>query len=325
MRRRAAVTGLLGCLPAVARPSLAQAQSAPVLRLVVPYPAGGATDVQARMLAEPVGRLLGQTIVIDNRTGGAGVPGSDLVARAAPDGITLCYGTSQSHATVLGTLPNLPYRLPDDFKGIVLTARTPNIVAVHPSVPVRDTAGLVAYFRANPESSYGAASAGSSAHLAGVLMNQALGLRLDAATYRGGGGLLADLTAGHVKVGIADSIALLQPSRDGRVRAIAVTSAERLPAAPDLPTLAESGMTEMVGFDASAWQAVFAPAATPMPIVERLNRAFNAAITEPAVSERLRGLGAIIGPNTPAEFEAFWKSEITKWNDLIRSARIRFE
>lgn len=289
---------------------------------IVPYPPGGATDTQSRLLADRLSKALGQRIVVENKAGGAGAIGSQAVARAAPDGYTLVYGTSQSHSTNAVLVKGLGYDPVKDFKAVILVAKTPNVIAVHPSVPARNLDELLNLLRARPGTPYAVSGAGSSAHFAGALLSVSANVKTTVVPYKGGGQAVADMIGGVTSLGIADIMAVLPYSKSGQLRAIAVTSASRSLAAPDVPTVAESGVK---GYEAVAWQGLFAPAGTPDAIVRRLNAEVARILQQPDVRERLVGQGAELAAGSPEDFEAFVREDIRKWRDIAARANVSLD
>ncbi|MDO8276564.1 MAG: tripartite tricarboxylate transporter substrate binding protein [Burkholderiaceae bacterium] len=289
---------------------------------IVPYPPGGATDTQSRLLADRLSKALGQRVVVENKAGGAGAIGSQAVARAAPDGYTLVYGTSQSHSTNAVLVKSLGYDPVKDFKPVILVAKTPNVIAVHPSVPARNLDELLNLLKARPGTPYAVSGAGSSAHFAGALLAVSANVKTTVVPYKGGGQAVADMIGGVTSLGIADIMAVLPYSKSGQLRAIAVTSASRSPAAPDVPTVAESGVK---GYEAVAWQGLFAPAGTPDAIVRRLNAEVARILQQADVRERLVGQGAELAAGSPEDFEAFVREDIRKWRDIAARANVSLD
>ncbi len=320
--RRATLAGLAAL--AASRPALAQPgyPNRP-LRLIVPYAAGGQADVTARILGEGLGRVLGQSVVVENRTGAGGIIGTDAGAKAEPDGYTLTVGTIATHAIVPVLQPNVPYNHIRDFAPISLLIRQPLVLAVTPSLPVKNLAEFMAYAKAGRGPlSFGSSGVGTSLHLAGELFK----LRTEAKTmehvpYRGSGPMMNDLMGGQIQMTFDAPLTTLPFAQDGRVRAIAVTGPVRIAAAPELPTVAEV----LPGFDVQSWTAFFAPARTPQPVVDRLNAAVREVWAVPEVQKRLRDLGAEPAAGPAADLASFVASETEKWGAVVRDARIQPE
>lgn len=319
---------LLVVLVAAAVSGAALAQALPrdyparTVRIVNPFPPGGATDIQARILAEKLAPRLGQQVVVDNRPGANGVIGMELVARAPADGYTLVLTTSGNWA-VHPHLYRLPYNTENDFVHIILVGTTPGVLVVHPSLPVRTVKELIALARRNPgELLYGSSGVGGFAHISAELFASMTGIRMTHVPYKGSVQSLMDLIAGHIQLSFNITAPSIPHIRAGRVRALAVTSAKRVPALPELPTIAEAGVP---GYENSTWSGIGAPVGTPPPIIERLNREFAAVLQMPDVQERFAAGGSIALGGTPAQFRDYLKSELGKYGRLIREAGIKVE
>jgi tripartite-type tricarboxylate transporter receptor subunit TctC len=318
MRRRtlAAAAALL----AAAKPAAAQAYPSRPIRMLVGFPPGGSTDIFARTVGEPLAGALGQPVVVENRGGAGGNIASDLVAKAAPDGHTLLMAIS-AHVTNRTLYPNLPYDPVRDFTPISLVCRVPFAVLVHPSFPARSVADLLRLARQRPgEIAYATAGTGSTQHLAGELLNRMAGIQFNHVGYRGGAPALTDLVAGTVPVALLTTTQVLPQLREGRVRALAVTSPGRSPMFPDLPTLAESGVP---GYEADVWYGVLAPAGVPAPIVGRLHAEIARILALPATRGRFAAQDAVILSGSPQELAALMAAEDAKWARIIRDAGIR--
>ena len=308
---------------AVAAQAAGQAFPGKPIRLVVPFPPGGAVDFYARVVQQPLSEALGQTVVIDNRAGASGMVGAELVAKSAPDGYTLLIGNIASLAINVGIYPKMPYDPLKDFTPIVRTVDVNYVLVVHPSVPARTVAELVAYAKANPgRLSYGSAGSGSLPHLSTELFKAQTGIDMVHVPYKGGGPMVTDLLGGSVQVVIGDQANLMPHVATGRLRALAVATPKRSPNAPELPTIAESGVA---GFDATAWQGVVGPAGMPADVVTRLNEAFNKVMAMPAVRDKLVGGGLEPVGGTPAEFGRFIASEIAKWTKTAKDVGAKAE
>jgi tripartite-type tricarboxylate transporter receptor subunit TctC len=313
-----------GAVAGAARPAAAQSNwpTRPIT-LVVTYAPGGSADVLARLIAPIMAQELGQPVVVENRAGAGGNVGSELVARAAPDGYTIQIGAASTHAInkeLFGA--RLPFDPQRSFTPITLLSRQPNLVLVNNSVPARSVAEFVAWGKAQPSVSYGTAGVGSTNHLTGALIGDVFGIRMELVPYRSGGQALTDLIAGNVPVVIDNIVTAAPLAVDGRARAIAVTSADRSPLLPQVPTFAESGAP---GFDLVSWQALFGPAGLPGPIVMRLNRAARAALADPTVRQRLIDGGSTPAPSSPEELGAYMAEEIPKWARLVRISGAKVE
>ena len=293
------------------------------IRLIVPFPPGGAVDFYARVVQPPLSELLGQPIVIENKSGASGMVGAELVAKSAPDGYTLLIGNIASLAINVGIYPKMPYDPMKDLTPIVRTVDVNYVLVVHPSVPVKSVPELIAYAKANPgKLAYGSAGSGSLPHLGTELFKAQTGTDMIHVPYKGGGPMVTDLLGGSVQVVIGDQANLMPHVQAGKLRALAVATPKRSPNAPDLPTIAESGV---VGFDATAWQGVVGPAGMPPDVVKRLNDAFNKVMAMPAVREKLLGGGLEPVGGTPEQFAGFIGSEITKWTKIAKDVGAKAE
>ena len=309
-------------------PALALAQSAAKpLRLVVPFPAGGATDLLARSLAQRLGAGLGATVVVDNRAGAGGSLGSAEVAKAAADGNTLLLATSSTHAIGPHLSANLPYKAlgPDmDFTPIAHVANAPNVVLVPLSLPVANIRELVAYAKARPgQLNYASSGNGTIVHLTSEAFKAQAGLFITHIPYRGTALAIPDLVSGKTHL-LFDSVVSGMPHvKDGKLKALAVTSATRSALAPDLPTVAESGLP---GFVSTTWFGIYAPKGLAADLVARLNAEINAALRSTDVQERFARLGAEVAPpNTPAQFAALVAADSERWARIIKDRRITTE
>jgi len=301
----------------------AQAWPTKPIRLVVPFPPGGAVDFYARVVQQPLSEVLGQTVVIDNKAGASGMVGAEAVAKAPPDGYTLLLGNIASLAINVGIYPKMPYDPLKDFTPIVRTVDVNYVLVVHPSVPVKSVPELIAYAKANPgKLSYGSAGSGSLPHLGTELFKAQTGTDLVHVPYKGGGPMVTDLLGGSVQVVIGDQANLMPHVQSGKLRALAVATPKRSPNAPDLPTIAETGLA---GYDATAWQGLVGPAGMPPDVVRRLNEAFNKVMVMPAVREKLVGGGLDPVGGTPEQFGRFIGSEIAKWTKIAKDVGAKAE
>lgn len=322
-RRLAALAAALGGTLAVSPPALA-AKPYPErpVTLVVGYAAGGATDIVARLMAKSLSETLGQTFVVENKTGANSNIGAEIVSRAAPDGYTLYMGSIAN--TINRTLySQLNYDFIKDFKPVGLVATIPNILVVNPKVPVKTVQEYIAYAKQHPGKLTCASSgSGSSIHLSCELFKMETGTDILHVPYRGSGPAVADLLGGQVDSMFDNLPSSLPHVQAGKLRAIGVTSPQRLPSTPDVPTLAESGLP---GFDVESWFGLVAPAGTPAPVIARLNEALNQALASPALKESYQqsGFYAPATPNTPETFAKKIDSEISKWGAVVKRADIK--
>jgi tripartite-type tricarboxylate transporter receptor subunit TctC len=321
-RRRLLKSGALG-IAALAAPALhAQAWPSQPIRMVIPFPPGGPTDLVSRVLAEALSTQLGQSVIADNKPGANANIGAQIVARAPADGYTLMYNTS-SLALSRVLYSKLSYDALTDFAPVVLTAVVPLVLVVHPSLPVNNVAEFIAYLKKNAgKLSYGSASNGNVTHLAAFQFLHVNNLEATHVPYKGSAPALVDLVGGQVQF-MTDTINSALPYiRDGRLRALAVTSAKGSSVLPDVPTLQEAGMA---GFEAGAWQGVVVPAETPKPIVERLNAELNKALKDPEVLKKLAAQGAEPLGSTPEEYGAYLRSEIKRWGELAEATGVKLD
>ncbi len=309
---------LLACLTLAVSP-LAPAQTYPTkpVRLIVPFPPGGAVDIYARTVQAALSDNLGQPIVIENRAGASGMIGAEAVAKSAPDGYTLLVGNVATLAMNVGVYAKMPYDPLKDFTPIMQTVMVNYVLVVNPAVPAHTVAELVAYAKANPgKLSYGSSGSGSAQHLATELFKAQTGTDITHVPYKGTGLLVGDLIAGHVQVAFADQASMMPQVKAGKLRALAVGGARRSPEYPDIPTVAEAG--GLPGYEAVAWQGIAGPAGLPPAVVKRLNDAFVKVQAAPGMRERLAGVGLTAVGGTPNEFGRYIKGEITKWTKVAK-------
>jgi tripartite-type tricarboxylate transporter receptor subunit TctC len=316
------VASLLVFVVGFAAPAAAQEYPNRPIRLIVPYPPGGGTDVVARVLTEPLGIALGQPIIVDNRGGAAGNVGTDIAAKAPADGYNILF-TLSSHTINPKLYGKLPFDVEKDFAGISMAAAIPQILAVNPSVPVHNVQELIALAKANPgKLNYASVGTGSPGHIAGELFKLKTEVDIVHVPYKGGAPAVIDTVGGQVQMLFVSLPAALQQVKAGKLRAIAVTSAKRSVAAPDIPTVAESGVPDFV---VDSWYGALAPAKTPPAVIAKLNAAFVKVLDNPQVKERLLAQGAEAASSTPAEFDKQIKDELQKWEFVIREANIKPE
>lgn len=313
---------LLGAwlLLGVSAASLAQGYPAKPVRLVVPFPAGGSTDVLARVISMKAAEILGQQIIIDNRPGAGGTIGSDQVAKAAPDGYTLLIATGSTHSIGPIVNPRIPYDVERDFVPIGLVANTASVLVVPASLPVKNLAEFIALAKAKPgQLNFGSSGNGTNSHLSGELLKAQAGVFITHIPYRGTGLVLTDMLSGQIHM-LVDNFVTAQPHiRDGKLRVLGVTSLQRLPFLPDVPTLDEQGLK---GFDVTNWFGLYGPRGTPAEVVSKVNAAYNQALQDPEVLKRLHNLGATPMSGTPEYMGKVVAAETAKWRKLIRDRRI---
>ena len=324
LSRRRLLSSALAAAAGSTAPWRASAQAAypsRVIKLIVPWPPGGITDVAGRILAQRMGAELGQTIVVENRAGASGTIGHNVVAQSEPDGYTLLLATNSTYAMAPYLLGKLPYDSDKAFTGVGLVASSPQVLCVHPSVPVTDVKSFLDYVRARqPDGvSFESSGPGGSSHMAMELLMAMAKVSMLHVPYRGGGPALQALVAGEVNAGFSDSVVALPMAEGGKIRTLGVSTTERIAAAPDLPTIAEAGVP---GFQSSTDVALLVPAATPPAIIKTLSTALIAALKSPEAREPLSKQGVIIAAGTPEDFPAYYAKESAKWGEIIKSRGI---
>ena len=309
---------------AQAVPVLAQAYPTRAIRMVVGFPPGGFTDILARQIGDRLAPAMGQQIVIDNRSGQAGIIGADIVAKAKPDGYTLLMGHNNSNAVAPSLYPKLPYDVRKDFAPIAQTGSVATVLVVHPSVPARTVKEFIAVAgRTKGQLRVASSGVGSTQHLAIERFKLATGTQLIHVPYKGSGQAVIDLIGGHVDANF-DGVGVVLPYiRSGKLRALGVGTLQRVPQLPELPTMIEQGLAE---FESGSWFGVFAPAGTPREVIERWSTALRGLLAQTDFADRIVTLGGQLAkPNTPEEFVVFIDREIERWGKIIRAANVRLE
>jgi len=309
----------------VAAVGAAQAQGYPnkPVRLIVPYPAGGTTDIIARVAAQQLSERLKQPFVVENKAGANGAIGSVEVARAPADGYTLLMGTASTHGINSAVYKSLPYDAVKDFAPVTIVASTPNIIAVHPSVPAKNLQELLALAKAQPgKLNYGSTSLGGSPHMSAELLKMMAGVDMVHVPYKGAAPMLTDLMGGQVQVGFDNLPSTINFVRSGRVRAIAVTTPQRWPGAPDIPTVAESGLP---GYEVSGWFGLLAPAGTPPAVLATIQQALAEAVKQPDINKQMLELGAQPVANTPDAFAKLVQADVAKWRDVVKTTGVKLD
>ena len=310
-----AVLGAVGALWAHA-----QQYPAKPVRLIVPFVAGGSADVLGRVLAQRLTREYGQQVVVENRPGSGGHVGAEAAARATPDGYTIVFGTIGIHAAY-AIYSKLNYDPARDLQPVALYADVPNILIVHPSVPVKNVKEFIALAKSNPgRLNFGTAGSGSSTHMAGEWFKLYTGVNLTHVPYKGSAQAMQDLLGGQIELMFENLPTAIAQVRAGKVRALGMTSRERSPSMPEVPTLAETGVP---GFEATAWFTIAAPAKVPAEIIRKLNTDMNAFLKAPEMQQRWTDMGAVPLGGSPADAEKFFVVEREKWNKVIKAAGIR--
>jgi len=310
--------GLLAATAAGAQTNPAASYPSRAITMVVPFPAGGTTDILGRFVGQALSAAWSQPVVIENRGGAGGNIGAGAVAKAAPDGYTLLVGTVGTNAINASLYAKMPYDTLKDFVAVTQIAAVPNMLVVTPSLPVNSVAELIAYAKANPGKLNMASSGnGTSIHLSGELFKVMTGVDMVHVPYKGSAPALNDLISGQVQLMFDNMPSALPQVKGGTLKALAVTSATRSPAMPDLPTVAEAGVP---GFEASSWFGIFAPAGTPKEIVDKLQAEIARILKTPEMAERLAQQGAAPVGNTSAEFTAYTQAEFKKWADVVKAS-----
>ncbi len=293
------------------------------VRVIVGFSPGGFVDFTARLVSTPLGAALGQQFVVENRAGAGGIVGTEIAARAAPDGHTLTVGAVGTHGVNQSLYPKLPYSVLRDFQPVARLADAPSILAVHPSLPAKNVKELVALARASPgQINYASAGSGTSTHLAAVLFEHLGRVKMVHVPFKGGGPAIVALLAGEVPVTFGTAASVSPHTRTGRLRGLAVTSSKRSALLPDLPTIAEGGLT---GYEMLNWLGLFAPAGTPRPIVDRLNVETLRILRLPEIVQRFHAQGVEPSPLATDAFGAFVKSEVERWAKVVAATGMRAE
>jgi tripartite-type tricarboxylate transporter receptor subunit TctC len=321
MPRRAFVAWLAcAAVLGVCAPALAQEYPARPIKFIVPYPPAGGTDIVLRTFSDQLSQALGQPIVIENRGGAAGNVGTEIAARATPDGYTVLF-TLSSHTINPKLYSKLPFDVEKDFAAVGLAASVPQILVANPGVPFNTVQELIAYAKANPgKLNFASVGTGSPAHIAGELLKLKAGVDMVHVPYKGGGPAVADTLGGQVQLAFVSLPAAWQHVKAGRLKALAVTSDKRTAAAPDVPTLVESGLPDCI---VNSWYGAFVPARTPPAAIAKLNAAMNGVLQKPEVKERLLLQGAEAATSTPQELDSLVREELAKWDYVIRAANIK--
>ena len=325
MQRRSALFLCTAAALLAGAPAIAQTPAYPAkpVRIVVPYPPGGTTDLLARLVAAKLGEKLGHNFTVDNRAGASGAIGSQLVAKSPPDGYTLVMATISSHGINSALNKALPYDPVADFAPITVVASTPNVITVNPDMAAKTLPELLAMARTKPGAlSFGSTSTGGSPHMSVELLKMMAGVNMVHIPYKGGGPMLTDLIGNQIPVGVDNLPSSMAHIRSGKIRALAVTTARRWPGAPEIPTVAEAGVT---GYEASAWFGLLAPAGTPKPIVDLLHRTVAEIVRRPEVAQQMLDMGAEPVANTPEAFGRQIAGEIDKWKKVAAATGVKVD
>ena len=288
------------------------------IKIVVPFPAGGTTDILARAVAADLQKSFGQAVVVENKAGAGGNIGSDSVAKSAPDGYTLLMGTVGTHAINVSLYPKMPYDAVKDFAPVSLVAGVPNVLVAAPSFPANSVKDLIDAAKKAPDKlTFASSGNGTSIHLSGELFKQLAGVQMTHVPYKGSSAALPDVLSGQVNVMFDNAPSVMPHIKGGKLKAIAVTSSKRSPALPGVPTVAEAGFPS---YEASSWFGVLAPAGTPKDVVDKLSTAIAKALQTPEMKERLAVQGAEAVGNSPEQFAAHIKAEIEKWSKVVKAS-----
>ena len=302
--------------------SSAEFPSKPI-RMIVAFAPGGGTDIIGRIAARGLSENLGAQVVVDNRPGAGGNIGTEIVARAVPDGYTLVTAGTGTHAINPWLYANIPYDAVKDFEPVCLVAATPYLMVVNPSVPARTVKEFIALAKASPDKINMASSgSGGMPHLSGELFNMMTGIKMTHVPYKGTGAVFPDLIGGRVQVTFGDIVATIPHVKSEKLRALGVTSPKRVPSLPDVPTIAESGVP---GYDAVGWFGTFAPAGTPKAVIAKLNAAIVKHVRQADTAERLAALGAEVVASTPEQFRAIQKRDLARWGKVVKQSGARVE
>jgi tripartite-type tricarboxylate transporter receptor subunit TctC len=321
-----ALASLGGVLPQL--PAFAQGQwpTGKTITYLVPFPAGGTTDVLGRLIAQKLGPVLGTTVVVDNKGGAGGSVGSEVASRAAPDGYMLLGGTISSHAINVSLYPRIGYDPLKSFAPVTLIGTNPVVLVVNQASPLKTLKDVLAASKAKPGGlSSASAGTGTSQHLALELLAYKSGVKFTHIPYKGSGPAIQDVIGGQVDMMFDTTVVAGPHIQSGKLRAIAVTSAKRLPSMPDVPTIAESGVPGLTDFEVVSWQAIFVPAGTPAPIVDRLHAEIRKILAQPDMQDKLKSFGMEPADMTTAQIAAFQKAEVEKWAQVIKAANIKAE
>lgn len=322
--RRAALAGAVSLATLIAGTASSQAAYPErQITLVIPFAAGGSTDVVGRVIAQRMSEILGQQVVVQNVAGAGGNLGADNVARSEPDGYTLLMGTVATHALNPLILKSTPYDAVKDFAPVSLLVVVPNVLVVNPELPANSVSELLALLKADPDKySYASSGNGTPLHLSGELFNKMAGVTMQHIPYKGAGPALNDLLGNQISIMFDNLPSSSGHIRSGTLRALAVTTKDRSPSFPDIPTVAEAGIP---GYETYSWNALFAPAGTPPDVVKTINEAAVATMKDPAIAERMKEFSATVVGSTPEELATHVQAEIDKWTPIVRDANIQMD
>ncbi len=308
---------------AFATAAFAQQWPTKTIKIIVPYPPGGTSDILARSIGPKITEMLGATVIVENKPGATGNVGADFVAKSPADGYTLLLADIGSLAISPSVFTTLPFDPVKDFAPVIMVAYSPHILAVHPSVPVKDVKELIAYAKANPDKlNFAVSGIGGANHLAGIDFAERAHIQWTYIPYKGGSQAITDVMGGQAQVLFNGMLATYPAVKDGKLKGIAISSTKRFSAAPDLPTVAESGVP---GFETGSWQGIVAPAGTPPEVVHKLHATITKILSTPEMKERLDKAGAEVRAQSPEEFGAFIRSEKDRWAKVVKESGAKFD
>ncbi|WP_219209843.1 Bug family tripartite tricarboxylate transporter substrate binding protein [Variovorax boronicumulans] len=329
MQRRTLIQTAIAGLAAGALPAAFAQGSWPTgkaITYLVPFPAGGTTDVLGRLISQKLGMVLGTSVVIDNRGGAGGSVGSEIASRAAPDGYTMLGGTISSHAINVSLYPKIGYDPVKSFAPVTLIGTNPVVLVVNAASPYKTLKDVLEASKAKAGGlSSASAGTGTSQHLSLELLAFKSGVKFTHVPYKGSGPAIQDVIGGQVDMMFDTTVVAAPHIQSGKLRAIAVTSAKRLASLPDVPTIAESGLQGLTDFEVVSWQAIFVPAGTPAPIVDRLHKEIRTILAQPDMQEKMKGFGMEPADMTPTQIASFQKAEVEKWAQVIKAAGVKVE
>lgn len=328
MQRRTLIQTAAASFAAAALPAFAQATwpTGKAVTYLVPFPAGGTTDVLGRLISQKLGTVLGTSVIVDNRAGAGGSVGSEAASRAAPDGYTLLGGTISSHAINVSLYPKIGYDPIKSFAPVTLIGTNPVVLVVNQASPYKTLKDVLEASKAKPGGlSSASAGTGTSQHLALELLAYKSGVKFTHVPYKGSGPAIQDVIGGQVDMMFDTTVVAGPHIQSGKLRAIAVTSAKRIGSMPNVPTIAESGIAGLTDFDVQSWQAIFVPAGTPTPIVDRLHKEIRTILATPEMQEKMKGFGMEPSDLTTTQIAAFQKAEVDKWAQVIKAANVKVE
>ncbi|MGJ7545981.1 Bug family tripartite tricarboxylate transporter substrate binding protein [Variovorax sp. LT1R16] len=328
MQRRTLIQTAIASLAAGALPAFAQSTwpTGKAITYLVPFPAGGTTDVLGRLISQKLGAALGTSVVIDNRGGAGGSVGSEIASRAAPDGYTMLGGTISSHAINVSLYPKIGYDPIKSFAPVTLIGTNPVVLVVNAASPYKTLKDVLDASKGKQGGlSSASAGTGTSQHLSLELLAFKSGVKFTHVPYKGSGPAIQDVIGGQVDMMFDTTVVAAPHIQSGKLRAIAVTSAKRLASLPDVPTIAESGIAGLKDFEVVSWQAIFVPAGTPAPVVDRLHKEIRTILAQPDMQEKMKGFGMEPADLTTAQIAAFQKAEVEKWAQVIKAAGVKVE